>query len=264
MSAFTPSQILVLRQLAGLWTDRRYALVGATALGCFMPMRWRKTSDLDITVSADVAAVPRDLAAALGWRRHPKREHQWNAPGSVKVDIIPASDDLLAVGTITWPETGNEMSLTGMRLALQHPVYHAIDADLSVPVAPPAVIVLLKMVAYLDRPSERPSDLADISYAFDELAQGDDVFSDEVIHSGVDFSSASAFLMGRRMGPLLNDAERSVAGRFLRKVRDEGDAHATRARLLRTSPWGGEEVLDQRLAAFELGLAGATRVPPNP
>lgn len=254
MTTFTPSQVVVLRQLASLWAERRYALVGAAALGCFMPMTWRKTNDLDIIVSADIGRVPSDLGMLTGWKPHPKKEHEWHAPGAVKIDIIPASDDLLDIGSVQWPKTGNVMSLVGMRLALKNAIPHPVAASFSVAVAPPPVIVLLKMVAYLDRPYDRTSDLADISYAFDEFAHGDGLFSDEVIASGVDFSCASAFLLGRSMAPLLGKPELRVVLSFVDKATDEHDPEATEARFLRHSPWTTERELNRRMDAFRLGL----------
>ena len=55
------------------------------------------------------------------------------------------------------------MNLAGLRLAFEHHVRIEIDEGCSVRVAATPAIVVLKMVAFLDRP-DREDDLTDIAH----------------------------------------------------------------------------------------------------
>ncbi len=50
MNDFTDQQVEALRAILGLWPNERVTLVGASAIGCYMEMRWRQTYDLDVAV----------------------------------------------------------------------------------------------------------------------------------------------------------------------------------------------------------------------
>jgi len=115
---FTPGQTAALRKLRELWPDTPFVLVGASALGCFLDFRWRATNDIDISVSIEVDGLPAGLDRLPGWSADPHAEHRWLAPEDVKVDILPASQNLRRAGTLRWPRSGNEMSL-GQRLPFE-------------------------------------------------------------------------------------------------------------------------------------------------
>jgi hypothetical protein len=53
MTAFTTDQCAALRQLAELWGDTRFCLVGASALSCQLELP-RHTDDLDISVTVSL------------------------------------------------------------------------------------------------------------------------------------------------------------------------------------------------------------------
>ena len=65
-----------LQILAQHWHDRDFVLIGATALGCAIPMDWRKTNDLDIVVAVDVDEYPGGLEKLDGWCAD-RFEHRW-------------------------------------------------------------------------------------------------------------------------------------------------------------------------------------------
>ena len=48
MTPLTEEQVQALRELIGLWKPEGFVLIGASALGCFLELRWRKTQDLDL------------------------------------------------------------------------------------------------------------------------------------------------------------------------------------------------------------------------
>lgn len=75
-------------------------------------MSWRRTADVDFAVALTVDALPA-LASRPGWSRHPRREHEFYAPGGAKVDLTPASPQLIRAGRLEW-RNRDFMSLVGM------------------------------------------------------------------------------------------------------------------------------------------------------
>jgi predicted nucleotidyltransferase len=173
VNPLTKDQADALRQLADLWKDTRFCLIGASALACQMELP-RKTGDLDISVSVSLDELEAALPRLHAWRRNPGKEHEWLSPKGIKVDVLPAGPALIAAGEIVWPGTGARMNLTGMRLALERGVTFEVEAGLWIPVAPVPVIAVLKMVSYLDRPAERERDLHDIAHILENYVSPDD------------------------------------------------------------------------------------------
>src|SRR5438105_11047435 len=166
MTRLASAQLAALRQLRELWRELDFCLIGATALGCHLPLP-RPTNDLDITLSVSLNSFPGGLDKLSGWRQHPTKEHEWHGPDDVQVDVVPAGEDLIAQGAVTWPRTGHSMSLIGMRLAFATALPLFVAEGLSIPVAKPHVLALLRMVSYLDRPAPRQRDLADLAYGLE-------------------------------------------------------------------------------------------------
>jgi predicted nucleotidyltransferase len=258
MTPFTPAQIDALRSLVRLWTPERFVVIGASALACFMDMRWRKTQDLDLSLAAPLHGYAVGIESLPGWSPDRVIEHRWHAPGDVRVDIVPANADLLREGELVWPKSRQRMSLVGFRLAFEQSVPVSVAPDLSVRVAPTAVVLLLKMVAYLDRPGERERDLEDIGYILEEFAGGvaPDRFSDEVLERGLAYEEVSPFLLGRKVSKIVNNAEREAVMGFLAAVEDENNpAQALMARLGPPAWHRDPAALIRRLDAFKQGLA---------
>jgi predicted nucleotidyltransferase len=262
VNAFTSEQTEALRQLADLWKDTRFCLIGATALACHIELP-RKTGDLDMSVSVSVD----DLAAAMprleGWTRNPQKEHEWLSPARVKVDVLPAGPALLAAGEIVWPGTGARMTLAGMRLALERGVSFEVAAGFSILIAPVPVIAVLKMISYMDRPAERERDLQDLAHIVEKHVAPDDErrFAPEVLDAGIAYEHASALLLGHDVRELLNSRERDAVDAFVARLRDERHPSAAQARMARLGPpsWNQDpEELLARIDAFVLGL-GARR-----
>ncbi len=258
---FTEEQIEALRTLGGLWGQESFVLIGATALDCFMEMDWRGTHDLDLSVALSMDEYRSGLATLAGWRRHPVLEHEWLAPGNVRVDIVPAGELQLKAGEIVWPGSGARMSTTGLRLAFNSSISVRLAKDLQIRVASPPAVTVMKMAAYLDRPAEREKDLEDIGHLLDTYVGDDDSrrFSDEVLDHGLDYEQVSAFLLGKDIGVMSDAEDLEAVAVFFSRVRDEADPAATQARMLRSGPvsWNSDPVvMAARLEAFCLGLAG--------
>lgn len=257
MIAFTTGQCQALRQVAELWNDTRYCLIGASALACQINLP-RRTDDLDISVSVSLDELAAGLPRLGGWRRNPKREHEWLSPAGIKVDVLPAGPSLLAAGEVIWPGTGARMNLTGLRLALERGIAFEVEPGLSIPVAPVAVIAVLKMISYLDRPAERERDLHDLAYILEDHVSPDNErrFAAEVLDAGVGFEHASAYLLGHDLRRLVNDSERKGVDDFVARVRDERHPSATQARMAWLGPSSWNQDPDELLARVEAFVLG--------
>ena len=257
MTSLLPEQTETLRQLSELWRDTPFVLIGANALALQIDLEWRQTNDLDFVVSVALEDYPAGLETLPGWQRGREGEHAWRSPTGVKVDVVPAGPSLLEAGSLTWPESGYRMNLVGLRLAFDHHLRIAIDPSHSVEVATTPALVVLKMVAFLDRPAERADDLGDIAQVLDRYLGPT---HDRRWDLPVDFDNASAFALGVDIGSLINEQERQLVVEFLARARDESDRHRTHALLIRNGPWNWREypeVLFDRLAALEKGILGS-------
>jgi hypothetical protein len=144
------AQIAALEEISQIWPDRAMVIIGATALGLFVEMRWRQTADLDLVIAIGVDDL-QAIAQRPGWHQSALRQHEFRSPQGARMDILPAAATLIERGTLAWP-SGHVMSLAGMDLAFVHAVAHDLGAGHRVHVAPPAVVTVLKMTAFGDRP----------------------------------------------------------------------------------------------------------------
>jgi len=256
---FSNEQLDALRVLHRLWGKDRFALIGASAIACFMEMRWRPTYDLDLSLSVSMEEYPAGLDKLSGWARHPRLEHQWTAPGNVQIDIIPAGPKLLEAGEIRWPDSGLRMSLIGLRLAFEKSHSFRLAEDLEIQIAPISVVTVLKMIACRDKPNERTKDLQDLGFIIEGFLAEDDGrrFADEVFELGLQYEETCAFFLGKEISSMVNEAEREKVASFISRVRDEADPNATLIRMVQMGPasWQRDpQILLSRLDAFERGL----------
>jgi len=260
--AFTTGQCQALREFAELWSDTGFCLIGASALACQIDLP-RQTDDLDISVSVSLDELAAGLPRLDGWRGTLEKEHEWLSPAGIKVDVLPAGRSLLAAGELIWPGTGTRMNLTGLRLALDEAIAFEVEPGLSIPVAPVAVIAVLKMISYLDRPEERERDLHDLAHILEDHVAPDNErrFTPEVLDAGVRFEHASAYLLGHDLRGLVNSAERKGVQDFLARVRDERHPSATQGKMARLGPFSWNQDPDELLARVEAFVLGFDRDP---
>ncbi|HEY6559265.1 MAG TPA: nucleotidyl transferase AbiEii/AbiGii toxin family protein [Polyangiaceae bacterium] len=254
--SLSAAQVAALRELDEQWPEAKNVIIGATALGFYYEMRWRQTADVDLALAIELRDFPGALPERPGWKRHPKKQHEFRSPQGVKIDILPAGPGLLDAGQIAW--SGEQvMSLAGMDLAFRYAEQRKVVHGYTASVAPPRVIAVLKMTAYCDRPAERERDLEDIAHLLATYVDDD---SDRRWDEAVDqeFDLAPAYLMGLDVGRTLEtESHRAIVERFMSRVEDsESPIHA---QMLRRGPatWRREEnALARRLAVFKLGLEG--------
>lgn len=228
----TTEQQATLRRLCGVFEGKRFVLIGANAIACWVsPDHLRPTKDLDLQISCELDEARHVLSHAEGWRQ--LKDHAWESPDGVKVDIVPASDDLRARGSVTFPG-GSEMSLVGSQQAFETAVHRSdLVPGTTVPVAPLHVLVLLKMVSVRENPPARLAkdapDLVDVLRTSKPTE-----WPWEDMPENVDPEFWGAWLLGRDLGRLLNESptEHDEVSRFLDDVLLRSGRHDAHDRML--------------------------------
>jgi len=249
-----------LREIRDAWQHRRCVLIGASALDVRLGLRWRTTEDLDLAVDAGMDELSAKMERLSRWSR--RGVQRWRDPTGVLVDMIPAGAELLAAGELIWPQTDARMNLSGINHALELSDELQLSEGLSFPVAPVAVLALLKMISYLDRPLERGKDLEDLAYLLAEYVGPEDPrrWTDDVFEADLSYEQVDAFVLGREMRRFVDERERQLIEAFIARVRDEEDAYSTQLRMAGRSysPRKVAELIG-RIRGLELGLGDPRR-----
>jgi predicted nucleotidyltransferase len=261
MIDFTEVQLADLAELQGICNELKTQLViiGAMAYKFHFPDIGRYTADIDLTVALDLEdfAQLETRLTKCNWEREKKREHRWRSPRGTLIDLLPAGTKLRAAKKLIWPESQFSMSLVGFDHVFAEPQIAKITDSLTVNVASAAVLALLKIVAFLDRPYERQRDLDDLRGILSQYEEGSErLFSDEVQAASLaDFSLANAFLLGVDLCSLCTADEAAVVETFVARISNE--AQALWMLFVRAGRQAGDRVEDaarMQLAAFEQGF----------
>jgi predicted nucleotidyltransferase len=220
--ALTPKQIAALRPLLEAADAPRFVLIGATSLAVHVPLD-RTTNDIDLIF----VATPSEYEPWFethGWHRSRAMVHRW-ARDSVYVDVLPATQDILHAGQVTF-EDGAVMSTVGFDLVLTHAQRLPVASTaLRIEVASLPSLVVLKLAAWLDRPLEREKDLDDFMQVLRHALSDDAECRWDGEHpvggSGVDFEFQSAFHVGLEVGRIVAPSHESLIDRFLIAAQDE-------------------------------------------
>ena len=184
------------------------AIIGATALLCFIDIG-RFTRDIDLVVALDLEdfAAFADELRTRGWTQEARGEHRWRGPSGSIIDLLPAGPGLRQAKRIIWPDSEFEMSLVGFGHVFTRALPFSFAAGVQYRVAPPPVIALLKIIAFMDDQHGRKKDLLDLTELFRRYdAASDRIFSDEVFAAELaEIDYASAFLLGMDVGAIVTD-----------------------------------------------------------
>jgi predicted nucleotidyltransferase len=188
-------------------------VIGAMAYLTWIQDPHRHTLDIDVAVTVDLDDYHR-LAAMLrtsGWEQEAKREHRWITPEGVRMDIVPAGPVLRARGVLDWPVSGVRMSLVGFEHVFKDSVSRPFADGLNLKVIPLPVLVLLKIVAYLDNPAQRQKDIQDLAAMIKRFDPDDDRrFGNDVLDAGLEYETTGAYLVGKDLAPLCSPDERQL------------------------------------------------------
>jgi predicted nucleotidyltransferase len=262
----TEAQIADLHQLQQFCAEFKaeIVIIGAIAYQYHFPREDRHTSDIDSAVALDLddfAELEKRLEAAQ-WSRTPNREHRWRSARGTLLDLIPAGTELRKAKQVTWPESQFTMSLVGFDHVFSDAESAELAPHLTVKIIPPVVLLLLKIVAFLDDQNRRAKDLLDIrSMLLSYEEDSERIFSDAVLDAKLaDFSLANAFLLGMDLRSLCNLDELLVVREFVKTVEDE--SKPAWMAFVRSAPNVGERNEEQarlQLEAFKKGLNQGSR-----
>jgi predicted nucleotidyltransferase len=234
-------------------------IIGAAALLCFVDLG-EFTRDIDLVVALDLedfAVLSAELRAS-GWTQEPGREHRWLGAGGSLIDLMPAGPKLRAAKQVIWPESQFAMSLVGFEHVFARSVVISFAPDVGFKVAPPPVVVLLKIAAYTENPFRRGKDLEHLRWLLRHYEDGSDrIFGDDVFGAELeDFEYANAFLLGSDVGTIATDDDAEIVNHFLRKHRVSAEE---RAELDHDLPQGDAQRFQMQLEAFEKGFDAARK-----
>lgn len=191
--------------------------------------------------------------------------HRWRHDEAM-IDVIHVSDEDLLAGVV---ELGDaELSVVGFDLAFSEGSFLRVTPATEVLVPPLPVLVLLKMISWLDRPYERGKDLGDIAHIWDNALSDDDRWAEPSpwLDADLDYENQGPFFVGWKLRQVAGTGHIHWAKRFLDQVRDENSPAF--AQFVRASRYVGnspETQLRANLSAFELGLErGSIRVTSEP
>jgi len=260
MPELTAHQIFDLRSLkehcAELGAD--LVVIGAIAYQVCFPGSSRHTGDVDFAVALDLDEFAK-LEQRLfrdDWTRTGNVEHRWRSKRGTLLDLIPAGPKLRAAKKIVWPKSGMTMSLVGFEHAFTASQPAEVAPGLVLDVTPPVVLMLLKIVAYMDDPKRRTKDLSDIRELLlnYEATNKERLFSEPVIDANLeDFSLVPAFLLGGDLRKLCNQEEITLVTTFLRAMEEKQPLWAA---FVRSRPLGDtpEDDAHAQLGAFRRGF----------
>ena len=259
MNFLTNHQCDALRTLRETWAADEILIVGAAALRYQLGYEWRETHDLDLAIVTSIESHVVVLANLPGWERDSRQEQRWMAPHEVRIDIVPASAELVAAGELVWPGTGFRMSLVGFQFAFEQGDFAEVAAGVSVLVASLPAIIVLKMAAYLDRPAEREKDLEDLAVILERGVRADDEgrYSEQVFDAGLSYEEAGPFVLGQRIAAVAGEDERKLVSDFIRSAQDPDVAPFILERLAALGPatWSRDVAeANLRLQAFKSGF----------
>lgn len=236
-----PEQRDAIASLRELWPDTRIVLIGATALQLQRGLA-RNTYDMDLVIAVDVSAFPGALRSHPDWASDPRetQPQRWTYRQRTRFDLLPVGPEAIARGYLEWPH-GIRMSVEAFGLLFQADL-PVLLPEQHVYMAPVPLIMLLKMVAWLDRPEGRARDIEDLAWLFENYldANQDDDF-DRLHEAGFDH----AMLLGQDIA--VHAGSRDIAHAFLQRLEASYAHQYVKARGLSCDE-------DAALAAFKQGL----------
>ena len=226
MLSLFPTQVETLRQLrdAGTQLGAEIALIGASAMRMWLDVRWFSTDDVDVAVAVELERL-RELEIALenkNWKKIHADGQRWKSANNTIVDIVPAGERLRSLEQTIDGRGAMLMDLTGFEHVFKDAVVVDVAENFSVKVIPLTVLMLLKIVAYLENPYRRAKDGRHIAILLESYASRDRRFSDEVVKAGISFAHAGAFLLASDLRALCDEREATAVRNFIRMSQENG------------------------------------------
>jgi predicted nucleotidyltransferase len=176
----------------------------------------RGTRDVDFGINVASWEEFETLKAQLieqGFEQDKQKAHRLTRSDSQnlpwEVDIVPFGNITVDDSTISWPpDQAVVMSVLGFTEAMENAFFVQIsdDPEMIIPVASPAGVAILKLVAWIERAVEvKPKDAMDLGYLIESYTKIPEIFA-AVYEEGCmeaqdwDETKASAMKLGRDAG----------------------------------------------------------------
>ncbi len=249
----SPAHARLLAALSQGHGGRRFVIIGAVALGHHIALP-RATADVDLALVAELDEFDSILGKA-GWVPDPRTPQRWCDHDGNKADVVPATPRLVQEGSISFGR-GTKMSLVGFDLAFGHTVRVTLPGyDLEVEVACLPALVVLKIVAWLDRPHERAKDLGDLGRVLASALEELDDRRWAPPLAGEAFEDQSPLFVGLEVRRIANGLHDEKIREFIRKLKD--DSQPWLGTVARLAGFIGDDATGtarRYLAGFERGL----------
>lgn len=145
-----------------------FIIVGAAARDILLqqhnirPARATRDADLAVRIGSwDAFKKLRQHLISVGFKEY-QAHYRFHYKAAI-FDIMPFGDILTEKSEILWPEDGKIMNMLGFDDAFRTAHQFRTRMNLTLRIASLSSLVLLKVIAWNDRPSERPQDPQDIN-----------------------------------------------------------------------------------------------------
>jgi len=235
-------------------------IIGACAYQHHFSNEERFTSDIDIVGAFELDEffeLEKRLQYAEWSQESPDEPHRWKSKNDSYIDLIPAGERLREQKKVIWPDSGYKLTLVGFDHVFELAEQLELAAELTLRIIPPKVLMLLKIIAFMDRPSRSGKDLPDIRGILERYEEGNtERFNSDVVLGAVlpDVSVVPAFLLGLDLRALCTPDERKVIEEFLSKMQQEEEHWPEFVEARPTSSDNPEETVHEILDAFNKGF----------
>jgi predicted nucleotidyltransferase len=221
----------------------QFFIVGATARDIIFNYAYnveiyRETTDIDFAVAVEnwqhYETLKFELIKTENFRQDKKIDHRlWfgQSEEEMKIDFVPFGELESPPGQIAFPPDGDfVMNMNGFREAFENAWLIKLTKQLTIRIVSPAGLVLLKFMAYQDKPHQRVRDLQDIWFILKnylETVNDDKYYEDTDLMSDEDFDlrTIGARLLGRDLQSLLTIHTKAVILSLLSDNEKQGLNH---------------------------------------
>lgn len=214
-----------------------YVVVGATARDLVLHHGYganvqRATEDVDFAIEVpnwSAFQLLKDKLCEQGFRTT-KAQHRFISADDTVVDIVPFGQIEEEGSKISWPPNGEViMNMLGFQEACDHADWIRIqeNPDIDIPVATPAGMALLKIIAWLDRARDlRRKDALDLAYLLSSYEAipivTDLLYSDTQIMENYDWdlTQSAACLLGQHAANIVRSNTKKMISRLFNEGAD--------------------------------------------
>lgn len=199
---------------------------------------YRETTDIDFAIAVEswkqYTTIKKQLIETANFRQDNKVDHRlWHGQNDdeMKIDFVPFGDLESPPGQIAFPPDGDfVMNTNGFKEAYENAWFVKLTADTKIRVVSPPGLVILKFIAYHDKPHQRVRDLQDIWFVMKnylEIISEDRLYNDYDLMNDEDFDlrTVGARFLGRDLQRLLTVQTKAVIVKLLSNNENQGLTH---------------------------------------